>query len=270
MMSTRRSTDTHTALITGASTGIGCALAKIFAQEGYSLVLIARHPDPLSKVAEELATRWGVSVRHITKDLSLPGAANDIAEELRRASVRIDVLVNNAGFGVHGMFLETDLKNELDMMQVNMVALTHLTKLLLRDMRERGAGKILNVASTAAFQPGPGMAVYYASKAYVLSFSQALAAELAGSGVTVTALCPGATQSAFQARAGMERTWLMSGGLMDADTVARIGYRGLMRQKTVVIAGLRNALFARLVRVMPVRLVTWVVSRLHRTREAPN
>jgi short-subunit dehydrogenase len=213
----------RTALVTGASGGIGLELARLLARSGYNMVLVARSEEKLAQLAQELTTRHEVAVRVLVKDLSRPEAPQEIFDELQREAIAIEVLVNNAGFGLYGAFSETDLNDELQMMQVNMVALTHLTKLLLPAMLKKKRGKILNVASTAALQPGPLMAVYYATKAYVLSFSQALNDELEGSGVSVTALCPGPTTSGFQSRAAMESSRLMKGNMMDARTVALIG-----------------------------------------------
>ncbi len=256
-----------TALITGASTGIGRELAKIFAREGYHLVLVARNAQALYELAGSLQKKHGISVRTIPKDLSRPQTPEEIYEELGRDSLAIDVLVNNAGAGVGGLFKDTDLGAELSTIQLNLASLTHLTKLFLRDMLKRGSGKILNVSSTAAFQPGPTMAVYYATKAYVLSFSEALAEELRGTGVTVTCLCPGPTETEFQARAGISGIRLLQFRTMDAATVARKGYEGLIKEKTLVIPGIFNRLFAWGVRFVPRRLVTWGVRWLHERGE---
>ncbi|MGB7444804.1 MAG: SDR family oxidoreductase, partial [Coleofasciculaceae cyanobacterium] len=234
-----------TALITGASSGIGYELAKLFARDRYNLVLVARSEQKLVQLAEVFQDKFGIAVKVIAKDLSRPEAPEEIWAELKRESITVDVLINNAGFANYGFFAEIDTGSELKMMQLNMMALTHLSKLFLPDMLQQGYGKILNVASTAAFQPGPLMAVYYATKAYVLSLSESLANELQNSGVTVTALCPGPTESGFQARANMEESKLVSGQqIMDAQTVAQIGYRSLMSNKTVVIPGLKNKLLA--------------------------
>jgi hypothetical protein len=223
-------------------------------------VVVARNQKALQDLADELTRAFGIEVTVLAKDLARPDAPTEIAVALQEASVQIDVLVNNAGFAAYGPFAETDLAAELEMMQVNMVALTHLTKLLLPGMLQRREGKILNVASTAAFQPGPLMAVYYATKAYVLSFSEALANELRGSGVTVTALCPGPTRSGFQQRARMEESRLVQGQMqiMEADTVARAGYRGLMDNRTIVVPGLQNRVLAFGVRLLPRNLVTHI------------
>jgi short-subunit dehydrogenase len=257
--------DGKTALITGASSGIGYELTQLFAHDGYNLVLVARNQKQLEQMADELKETYGVSVKVISKDLSLASAPEEILTELEQESREIDALVNNAGFAAYGAFSETDLGVELQMMQVNMGALTHLTKLFLPGMLKKRMGKILNVASTAAFQPGPLMAVYYATKAYVLSFSQALAEELHGTGVNVTALCPGPTASGFQKRAHMEDSKLFSSQVMDAQTVARLGYRGLMTNKTVVIPGLRNKILVELVRFSPRELVPRVVRNMQKS-----
>src|ERR1700757_3450228 len=213
-----------TALITGASGGIGYELAKLFAKDRYNLVLVARTTPKLSRFADELQRHYGVSVRPITQDLSWRQAPESLWDDLQHSRIQVDVLVNNAGYGIRGEFANMPLEEDLGMMQLNMVTLTLLTKLFLRPMIERGTGKILNVASTAGFQPGPLMAVYYATKAYVISFSEALASELSGTGVTATCLCPGATDTGFQGRAGTEQTLLFRKMRpMDAGTVARDG-----------------------------------------------
>jgi short-subunit dehydrogenase len=184
------------ALITGASSGIGRELATLFARDGYDLTLVARDRAMLARIGDELTRVHGVAVDVIAQDLSHPNAAAEVYRELKRRSIKIDVLVNNAGFGTYGPFVDSDAATESEMLQLNIVALTKLTRLFLEDMLAKREGRILNVASTAAFQPGPLMAVYYASKAYVLSFSEALANELRDSGVTVSTLCPGPTQIA--------------------------------------------------------------------------
>src|SRR5882724_11077920 len=199
---------TKTALITGASGGIGYDLAKLFARDGYGLVLVARNKQKLDENAPELRKLGSPWVINYATDLAELEAPEELFAYTERASIQVDVLVNNAGYGVHGAFSKTNLDDELEMMQLNMVALTHLTKLYLPQMIARRQGKIMQVASTAAFQSGPFMAVYFASKAYVLSFSEALYEELRGTGVTVTALCPGPTKTGFADRAGMRSTKL--------------------------------------------------------------
>ena len=246
-----------TAVVTGASSGIGLELARLLARDGYDLVLVARSVDKLDRLGAELAVQHRIRARSVGADLVSPDAPGAIAEMLKQAAVQVEVLVNNAGYGTSGPFATTDLRTELDLLQVNVVALTHLTKLLLPAMLAGKRGRILNVASTAAFQPGPFMAVYYASKAYVLSFSEALAEELSGSGVTVTTLCPGPVPTGFQTRAGVDLTRLVSTPLvMDAATVARAGYAGLMKGKRLVVPGLGNKLLVQSERFAPRRLVT--------------
>ena len=255
-----------TALITGASGGIGYELAKLFAKDGYHIVLVARNREALLYAAGMLRETFEVPVTVMIKDLARPIAPEEIVAELHASGLSIDVLVNNAGFGAWGPFAQTELSAELDMARVNMVAPTQLTKLLLPGMLSRAGGRILNVASTAAFQPGPLMAVYYATKAYVLSWSEALANELRGSGVSVTALCPGPTQTGFHRRAGMHSSRLFH-RTMDAETVAKIGYRGLLRGQTVVIPGFRNRLLALAVRWLPRKTVTRIVRYMQESRE---
>ncbi|HEY8021762.1 MAG TPA: SDR family oxidoreductase [Thermoanaerobaculia bacterium] len=256
-------TGRQTALVTGASGGIGLALARRLAAGGFDLVLTARSGGRLEELARELEERHRSRVRVIARDLAAPEAPAAIADELAREGIDVDVLVNNAGYGTYGPFAETDLAAELGMLQLNVVALTHLTKLFLRPMLVRRRGRILNVASTAAFQPGPLMAVYYATKAYVLSFSEALAEELAGSGVTVTALCPGPTTSGFQERAAMEGSRLVAGRMMmTSEAVAEAGYRGLLAGRRIVIPGWKNRLLAQSVRLTPRRVTTFVVRKM--------
>ncbi len=253
----------ETVLITGAAAGIGYELASVFAHDGYNLVLVDKNEQKLADVADEFKSKFASFVTAISKDLSLPTSSLEIYSELQEAGINVDFLVNNAGFGHYGFFADTDLKSELEMLQVNLVTLTHMTKLFVRDMTKRGKGKVLNVASTAAFQPGPLMAVYFATKAYVLSFSEAIANELEGTGVTVTVLCPGPTISAFHEQTGMAETELVKGKkFMDAATVARVGYRGLMANKTVVIPGVKNQILVEIVRFFPRSLVTKFVRNM--------
>jgi len=240
------------ALITGASEGIGREFAEVFAADGHPLVLTARNAERLETLAESLRRRRKVAVKIIPKDLAEPRAPAELFDELR--DVPISMLVNNAGFGVYGRFAETDLQQELQMLQVNLLALVALTKVFLKPMLQRRAGKILNVASTASFQPGPWLSLYYASKAAVLSFSCALAIELRSSGVTVTTLCPGGTKSEFQKRAAMEQSRLFNSPLfkqMTARSVAEIGYSAMMRGRPVVVAGWKNKLITTVTKRMP-------------------
>ena len=223
---------------------------------------MARSHDRLAELAARLESEFRVKTLVIARDLSRPTAVDEIYEEVSAASMTVEMLVNNAGFPVFGLFAQTQLETELEMLHVNVIALTALTKLFLRGMVERQAGRILNLASTAAFEPGPLMAVYYASKAYVLSFSEALANELRGTGVTVTALCPGPTRTGFQKRGVMEASRLVQGQIADAKSVAVAGYRGMMSGKTIVIPGFGNKLIPWVVRVSPRGVVTRVVRRM--------
>ncbi|HWD71258.1 MAG TPA: SDR family oxidoreductase [Actinomycetota bacterium] len=251
------------ALVTGASGGIGYELAVVLARHGHDLVLVARRADKLAALAERLELDHGVRVRVIAKDLARPEAAAEIHEMLAAEGLVVDVLVNNAGIGLLGKFAETGIESDVDMLRLNVESPTRLTRLLLPSMLERGSGRILNVASTAGLQPGPLMAVYYATKAYLLSLSEALANEVAGTGVTVTALCPGPTETGFSSHAGSEQSRLFKGSTMDARTVAEAGYAALMAGKPVVIPGARNRLLAFGVRLAPRRLVTQISRRMN-------
>ncbi len=255
-----------TALVTGASSGIGLELASCLARGGYDLVLVARNREKLKQVANTLSNRYNVRVLILVKDLSRPLAPQKIFEELQRANVQIDVLVNNAGLGIYGHFAEADGDQMLNVMQVNVAVLTHLIRLFLPQMLERGQGRVLNVASTAAFQPGPLMAVYFASKAFVLSLSEALSNETEGSGVFITCLCPGPTQSDFQNRAQMNRSKLSENNLMSATQVANAGYRAMMRGQTLIIPGNNNAFWAWFTRLLPRSTTPKIVRRVQDTK----
>jgi uncharacterized protein len=247
-----------TALITGASNGIGLELAKVHAAQGDNLVLVARNLGKLNEIKSELEKQYNIKVYNIGKDLSQPNAAQEVYDETSRQHIQVDYLINNAGFGDFGFFYETDWNKELQMINLNITTLTQFTKLYLRDMVQRRSGRIMNVASTAAFQSGPTMAVYYATKAYVLSFSEAIDNEVRDKGVTVTTLCPGATESGFQAAAAMEESALVKGRkLPSSKEVAEYGYKAMMKGKTVAIHGLMNAIMANSVRFLP---RAWVVS----------
>ena len=251
-----------TVLITGASSGIGLELAKLFARDGYDLVLVVRRREKLEALGEDLTRRHGIQFRAIAADLADPAAPAEIFRQLAAASVAVDVVVNNAGFGELGLFAKTDLETERRMIQVNITALTALTRLFLPGMLERRRGRILNVASTAGFAPGPLMAVYYATKAYVISLSEALGEELRGSGVSVTVLCPGPTLTEFQSVAHMESTRLFrTPGVMNAESVGRAGYAGLMGGKRMVVPGLLNRVLPFVIRLSP-RAMVVRVSRL--------
>jgi len=250
------------ALVTGASSGIGYEIVKIFAREGYDVVVVARDVDRLEKLAEECRS-FGAGATVIAKDLSVLSSAQEIYDTLQSSGIQVDVLVNNAGLGTHGSFISIPMDKDLHLLQVNIVALTQLTKLFLPGMVARGRGRILNVASLAAFQAGPLMATYFASKAYVLYLSEALAQEVAGTGVTVTAFCPGPVRTEFRARAGSEGKPTV-GSPMDAETAAWAAYRGMMRGKRIVIPGFKGKLSAAVVRFFPRSWVTWAAGKLNK------
>lgn len=246
----------ETALITGASSGIGLDLAQLMAPD-FDLIITARNQDRLEETARRLQTQHGNPVHVIPADLSRAEGPQQIFAEIARRGLTVDILVNNAGFGAYGAFAETSLASELEMIQVNIASLTHLTKLALPAMLERKRGQILNVASIAGFQPGPLMAVYYATKAYVVSFTEAIANELKGSGVNVICLCPGATATEFGKRADMEESRLFKMGAMSSVAVAQAAYRSLTsRRSGLVIPGMLNKVSLQVQRVSPRKMVT--------------
>lgn len=253
-----------TALITGATSGIGYALSKRFAADRYNLVMVARDTRRLAEISEEFRLSFAVETHWIAKDLALPEAAQEIFDELQDKKIHVDILVNNAGFNEYGPFVATRLQYELQMIQVHVAALTALTKLFLPAMVQRQQGGILNVGSTGSFAPVPLNAVYCASKAYILSFTEALAEELRGTGVMVTALCPGATETQFASRANMEGTRVFQGRLMDAGTVAEAGYHALLLGKTSIIPGCANRVTIASLRFLPrdmvARIGRWMMS----------
>lgn len=224
----------NTALITGASSGIGLELAKLHARNGGDLVLVARSQQSLERLQKELQDQHDVQVLIIVKDLSQISAPQEVYDETQNLGIQVDILINNAGFGGHGKFHERPLSQDEAMIQLNISALTSLTHLYLQDMVQRGKGKVLNVASTAAFMPGPLQAVYYATKSYVLSFSQAIAEELNGTGVTVTALCPGAVKTGFVAAADLGGVEIFDQA-KSAESVAKCGYEAMLKGKLVII-----------------------------------
>jgi len=253
----------QTALITGASAGIGRELARLAARDGQNLVLVARRRDRLDELAGELTAAHGVQVTVLPADLGAPGAAVGIAQSLTSASITIDCLVNNAGFGTLGPFAETDCARQLEMIDVNVGSLVELCRLFLPGMIARKRGRILNVASVAGFVPGPYMATYYASKAFVLSFTEALATELRGSSVTVTASCPGPTATEFGSVASSEGTNLFRNNVADAPSVARHAYRAMLAGKVVAVPGLMNKLIAQSVRLAPRAILRSIVAGLN-------
>ena len=245
-----------TVLITGASGGIGYELAKLFARDHHNLVLVARSADKLAQVGNELQTH-GVTVKTVALDLAAPPVPRFLFDQLRREGVAVDILINNAGYGVFGEFAEMPEEEILGQIDLNIRALTELTRLFLPPMVKRGSGRIMNVASTAGFQPGPLLAVYYATKAYVISFSEAIANEV--SGVTVTCFCPGATHTGFANRAGIGNSRLFKQvGAMSAEKVALDGYRAVMEGRGLVISGAHNWAVAQSTRFVPRKMVTAV------------
>jgi short-subunit dehydrogenase len=249
-----------TAIITGASSGIGYEIAKLFAADGISMLLVARSADKLQQLQTELQQKYPALKIHILSiDLSKANAAVELFNFAQTQGLQVEYLVNNAGFGAYGYFHETDWDTEAQMIALNITALTQLCKLFLPAMLYAGKGKILNVASTAAFVPGPLMAVYYATKAYVLSFSEALATELKGKNITVTALCPGPTETGFESTANLEESKLFRNQkVATAEEVAEYGYKAMMKGRTIAIEGLGNKFMTFSVRFSP----RWLVRRM--------
>ncbi len=257
-----------TALITGASSGFGKEFAKIFAKDGYNLVITARSTDRLEKIKTQIEMEYGVDVFVVTKDLSLPSAPQEIFDFTQQKGVHIDVLVNNAGFGDLGDFAKSDLSRQQQMIDLNISALVKLTHLYLPAMLAKKDGKILNVASVAAFAPGPGMSVYYASKAFVLSFSDALSTELKGTGVTVTALCPGPVNTGFAAAAGFKNSLLFSGKADGkAAQVSRYGYKAMQKGKSVALPDMFVKAAALAVRLAPRKAAKAVIYAVQSSRK---
>lgn len=254
-----------TALITGASRGIGLELAKVHASKKGDLVLVARDREKMEKIKKGLEDKFGVRVYAILKDLSTPFSSKEVYNEVKKLGLRIDYLINNAGIGNHGFFFKTDWKKEEQMIELNVKTLTHLTKLYLKDMVKEGSGRIMNVASTAAFQPGPLMSVYYASKAYVLHFSEAVDNEARERGVTVTTLCPGPTSTGFAFAANaVDSPVFKNKKLPTAKHVAEYGYAAMLKGKPVAIHGVKNRFLAFLNRLAP---RSWSVRILRKMQE---
>jgi short-subunit dehydrogenase len=252
-----------TALITGASSGLGLEYARLFARDGHDLVLVARRREKLEALARELAEARGIAATPIAADLGDPAAPARIHEQVRAAGLEVDFLVNNAGFGTTGAFAALDPQRELEMIEVNVRALVHLTRLFLPGMIARKHGRILNIGSTAAYMAGPYMANYYASKAYVQSFTEALALELAGTGVTATVSCPGPTATEFASVAGQQNSTLHQRGVASAASVAEHGYRCMLVGRTIALPGLRNKLIV-LLRLVPRAVAAAVAGRFNR------
>lgn len=256
----------RTALITGASAGIGRELAKMFAADGHNVVIVARRRDRLEELAAQITAAHGVEVHVEEADLADPAAPEDLYRRLQQANIAVDFLVNNAGFGTNGVFWELPAQREVDQIQVNVTALTHLTRLFLPQMVERKFGRILNIASTAGFQAGPYMAVYYATKAFVVSFTEGIAHELAGTGVTATAHCPGATESEFAAAAGNDKSALFQKGAVAGTVeVARDAYQAMHQGKVVAVHGAMNAVGTFMTRFAPRKTLAAVAGKLNKT-----
>jgi uncharacterized protein len=239
------------ALITGGSVGIGGALADVFAEHGHDLILVSRNREKLEARGTEIQQKYRVHVTCLPEDLSDPTAPKRLHDAVRERGLDVHYLVNNAGVGLYGKFSNTDLTAELKMIQLNLTSIVDLTKRFLPAMIERKSGRILNVASTAAFVPGPWMSVYYATKAFLLSFSEAIDYELKPNGITVTALCPGPTESEFKMRAGSQRSRLFQAFVMKAEPVARVGYDAMMNGRAVAVPGIRNKLIPVTIRLVP-------------------
>jgi short-subunit dehydrogenase len=255
------------ALITGGSTGIGAALADVFAEHGHDLILVSRRRDRLEARGAEIEKKFGVGVVCLPEDLADPLGPARLHEAVVARNLDVHFLVNNAGVGLYGKFAATDLEAERKMIQLNSTSVVDLTKRFLPSMIERRSGRVLNVASTAAFVPGPWMSIYYASKAFVLSFSLAVDYELKPLGVRVTTLCPGPTESEFKVRAGSQRSRLFEAFVMDAPRVARVGYDAMMKGKPVAIPGLRNKMIPVAARVIPRSLISTLSHRAARPSE---
>jgi hypothetical protein len=250
------------ALITGASSGIGLELAKIMAREGHNLVLVARSENTLFELKKQLEQKYNIKIKIIIQDLKYYNAPQTIFDAVENDKIHVNILVNNAGFGVYGEFKDTDLEKELEMIQVNATALTHLTKLFLPKMIENNSGRILNVASTASFIPGPLMSVYYATKAYVLSFSQALAEELDTTNIKVVTLCPGPTKTNFANNSGNKDTKLFNEKIPEAKEVAEYAYQKLIDGKRVAIHGIKNKAIITTSRIIPRNIITKAVKKI--------
>ncbi len=255
-------TSTKTALVTGAASGLGYELALLLAADAYDLILVDIDKINLEKAKVIIAKDYPSNIKLIEKDLSTPNAAQDLFDEI--GNTAIEVLINNAGFGIYGTFSNTDWERESDMLNLHIITTTHLTKLVLKGMLERGSGKILNMSSLAAFQPGPMMSLYYASKSYILSFSEAIANELIGTGVTVTALCPGQTDTSFQevVSEGNCPENKIRFNMGCADEVAKYGYMAMQKGKTVAVPGTINKFLSKLPRFVSRKTATAVIRRI--------
>lgn len=252
-----------TVLITGASAGIGYEFAGIFAKNNYNVLAIGRDTQKLYSLKSELEKKYNVTINILPIDLSHPDDLNEIHQFIKENNIKIDILINNAGFGIYGEFAETEFQRELDMINVNIVALTYLTKIILKEMIRNKSGTIINVASTASFKPGPLISVYYATKAYVLSFSEAVAAEIKNSGVNITILCPGPTSTDFFLKAsGNKPGTLKYNKTATPHEVAMFGFNAIKKNKLFAIPGFRNRLYVNILKFIPRRLITSVLYSL--------
>ncbi len=257
-----RSSNMALALVTGSSGGIGLAIAEELARKRTDLVLTARSGQKLANICAGFASEHAIRAVPLALDLTQPGSAAALVEQMEVRGLAPDILVNNAGFGTYGEFVKQSVESQVEMIQLNITAVVELTHRLLPGMIARRSGRILNVASTAAFQPGPLMSVYYASKAFVLHFSEAIANELEGTGVTVTALCPGPTTTGFQERAAMTESRLLKAPMMDAESVARAGLDAMFAGRSLVIPGVLNCLVAFSTRFAPRELATRIARQV--------
>lgn len=252
-----------TALVTGASSGIGVEFAKLLAKDKYNLILTARSEETLNSIANELKTQYNIEVTVIPHDLSAPGAGIELSEKVAEKGIEVNVLINNAGFGDHGQFVESAMAKTIDMLNLNVVNLTELSLIYGKQFADKKSGMLLNVASTAAFQAIPKMSVYAATKAYVLHFTEAMHFELKVTGVHVSALCPGPTKTGFMEAASMGESPLFDKNAMSAKAVAEKGYKGLKKNKAVIITGFKNVFFARIADATPFRKIkVWIASKM--------
>jgi uncharacterized protein len=255
------------ALITGGSSGIGYELAKLFAQDGYNLILAARTTEDLEKVAQELSTQHNITATPITKDMFNPKAAFELYDEVKAKGITINVLVNNAGQGQYGLFTESDIHRQPDIIQLNISSLTALTYLYLKDMIARNEGRVLQLASIASELPGPWQAVYHATKAYVLSFTEALINELKDTNITMTALQPGATDTDFFNKAEMQDSKIMDTKISDPTKVAKDGYEALMKGDDKIVSGLKNKAMVAASNVMPDTMVAEQLNKMQQPKD---
>lgn len=252
------------ALITGTTSGIGKEFAKIFAEKGYNLVTVATNEDILRQQKDEFEAEYHINVKYIVKDLSKENSALEVYNEVKKENINIDVLINNAGFGIFGKFTETEWNKQRNLAMVNMMAVMQLSYLFGKDMAERKYGKIANISSIASFQAGPYMAMYYSSKAFVRSFSEALHEELKNDGVSVTAICPGPTKTNFEAKAHMKKSYMFN--KMKVDTpqdVARKGYKAIMKNKAVYVVGFHNKLLTFLTRFSSLKINRKIAQKIN-------